>query len=92
MEAISRLLGRHGSSSSGKFSDDDVYPVHVLDADFAKLLMVCTLRFDGCLDAEKLHAGLVRLLEIGDWKKVGGRLRRNVGGPVSAPNNGLPIC
>jgi hypothetical protein len=36
------------------------------------------LRFNDVLDADKLHASLSRLLEIGDWKKVGGRLKLTV--------------
>lgn len=39
-----------------------------------------TLRFDDILDAEKLSAALSRLLEIGDWRKLGGRLRETVRG------------
>lgn len=69
-----------------QFTEDIVYPVHLHDANFAKVLMVCTMRFDSVLDAAKLHSSLTRLLEIGDWKKVGGRLRRNVGGPTETCN------
>ncbi|KAJ3475672.1 hypothetical protein NLG97_g9380 [Lecanicillium saksenae] len=78
MNSIANLFGwRRPLSGSLEFTDDLVYPVHLHDANFAKLLMACTMRFDGVLDAEKLHSALSRLLEIGDWKKVGGRLRRN---------------
>ncbi|KAF3760398.1 hypothetical protein M406DRAFT_343506 [Cryphonectria parasitica EP155] len=34
-----------------------------------------TMRFNDVLDAEKLHVSLSKLLEIGDWRKLGGRLR-----------------
>ncbi|KAK8009793.1 acyltransferase [Apiospora arundinis] len=34
-----------------------------------------TLCFNDVLDSDKLHSSLFRLLEIGDWRKVGGRLR-----------------
>lgn len=37
-----------------------------------------TLRFDDILDADKLGVALSQLLEIGDWRKLGGRLRRRV--------------
>jgi hypothetical protein len=47
----------------------DVYRAIVLDF---------SLRFDDVLDHEKLRLALVRLLEIGDWRKLGARLRRNV--------------
>jgi hypothetical protein len=34
------------------------------------------LRFDSALDSEKLQQSLKRLLEIGNWRQLGGRLRR----------------
>jgi hypothetical protein len=37
-----------------------------------------TLRFDDVLDSEKLGAALVRLMELGNWRKLGARLRMNV--------------
>jgi hypothetical protein len=40
--------------------------------------MAATHRFDDVLDAEKLRIGLVRLMELGNWGKLGGRLRENV--------------
>lgn len=58
---------------------DQILPVHDIDNRTATRTVLCwTLRFDDILDADKLHAPLVRLLEIRDWKKLGGRLRRNV--------------
>jgi hypothetical protein len=36
------------------------------------------MRFNDVLDAEKLHDALSELLEIGDWRKLGGRLRFKV--------------
>lgn len=81
METIRRIFGSLPTSAGlADFADDLVYPVHLHDANFVKLLMVCTLRFDSILDPQKLHSALTRLLEIGDWKKLGGRLRRNVSG------------
>ncbi|OAA80438.1 Chloramphenicol acetyltransferase-like domain protein [Akanthomyces lecanii RCEF 1005] len=53
--------------------EDDVYPIHLQDFNFRKLIMVCTLRFDHVLDAYKLHTALARLLEKSDWRKLGGR-------------------
>ncbi|KAJ6784639.1 hypothetical protein PWT90_04495 [Aphanocladium album] len=79
MSLLNFFHGRRQSlQDSSDFADDIIYPVHLQDANYAKLLMACTMRFDCVLDSEKLHAGLTRLLEIGDWRKVGGRLRRNV--------------
>ncbi|KAH7050156.1 hypothetical protein B0J12DRAFT_719045 [Macrophomina phaseolina] len=39
------------------------------------IFVAWTLCFNDVLDANKLHASLSSLLEIGDWRKVGGRLR-----------------
>ena len=38
------------------------------------------LRFNDVLDADKLHAALIRLLEMDGWRKLGGRFRLNVRG------------
>lgn len=65
-------------SAADEFADDDVYPIHLQDVNFRKIIMVCTMRFDHPLSADRLHAGLARLLEIGDWRKLGGRIRHNV--------------
>ncbi|EXF74678.1 hypothetical protein CFIO01_08748 [Colletotrichum fioriniae PJ7] len=56
---------------------DDVYPVHFFDdtKPFREMLLNWTLRFDDVLDAEKLNLSLSRLIEIGDWRKFGGRMR-----------------
>jgi hypothetical protein len=37
-----------------------------------------TFRFDDALDSGKVGASLARLLEIGDWRKLGARLRQTV--------------
>ena len=42
------------------------------------IVVTWTLCFNDVLDAGNLHASLSRLLEIGDWRKVGGRLRLKV--------------
>jgi hypothetical protein len=83
MEALQRLLG---VTPSRRFpplvESDDIYPVHMLDdtKTLRSIVVTWTLCFNDVLDAQKLHASLSRLLEIGDWKKVGGRLRLNVSG------------
>ncbi|KAK1981334.1 hypothetical protein LZ30DRAFT_592953 [Colletotrichum cereale] len=60
-----------------KVATDDVYPVHFFDdtKPFREMLLNWTLRFDDVLDAEKLHVSLAKLLDIGDWRKLGGRMR-----------------
>jgi hypothetical protein len=56
---------------------DDVYPTYMLDdtKTLRGLVLTWTLQFNDVLDAEKLHSSLSTLLEIGDWRKIGGRLR-----------------
>ncbi|OAA61972.1 Chloramphenicol acetyltransferase-like domain protein [Niveomyces insectorum RCEF 264] len=69
---------RHGASPPLPSTEsDDIYPVHMLDdtKTLRGIVVTWTLRFNDVLDANKLHASLARLLEIGDWKKLGGRLR-----------------
>lgn len=59
---------------------DDVYPLHMLDdtKGCREYFLAWTLRFNDVLDAQQLHDSLSRLLEIGDWRKLGGRLCFNV--------------
>ncbi|KFY15813.1 hypothetical protein V492_01742, partial [Pseudogymnoascus sp. VKM F-4246] len=56
----------------------DVYPLFMLDDNktLHGIVVAWTLRFNDVLDPNLLHSSLSRLLEIGDWRKVGGRLRR----------------
>lgn len=54
---------------------EDTYPLHALDdtktnRNFVNWMM----RFNDVLDVKKLNDALSRLLMIGDWKKLGGRL------------------
>ncbi|OOQ88464.1 hypothetical protein PEBR_12250 [Penicillium brasilianum] len=48
------------------------------------------LRFDSALDSEKLQQSLKQLLEIGNWRQLGGRLRRRDTNP-SACNYDLHV-
>ncbi|GAB0138198.1 hypothetical protein EsDP_00006439 [Epichloe bromicola] len=86
LDAISGLLGKPlGPSHSvrrspplvSKAESDDIYPVHMLDGSKAlrNIVLAWTLRFNDVLDADQVHGSLSRLLEIGDWRKIGGRLR-----------------
>lgn len=55
---------------------EDVYPLHALDDIKPNRMFVSwMMRFNDVLDAQLLDSALSRLLEIGDWKKLGGRLR-----------------
>jgi len=81
MDALRRLLrvspARHPPTT---VVGDDIFPVHMLDntKTLQDIVVTWTLRFNDVLDADKLHASLLRLLEIGEWRKVGGRLRSKV--------------
>jgi hypothetical protein len=78
MDLLRRFMGWPRQTHAPAFLDDEVYPLHLQDYTFRQLLMVSTLRFDEVLDAEKLRNALSQLLEIGDWRKLGGRLRSDV--------------
>jgi hypothetical protein len=82
MAALLRLItGSPGTKISPAIHDDDVvYPLHMLDdtKTLRSIVVAWTLRFDDVLDVEKLHKSLSRLLEIGDWRMIGGRLRLRV--------------
>lgn len=62
------------------FDSDDVYPMHLLDAgkSIREIACIWTLRFNDVLDPEKLHESLKTLLDMGDWRKLGGRIRQKV--------------
>lgn len=59
---------------------DEVVPMYDFDArpQVRDIIIGWTLRFDDILDADKLNVALSRLLEIGNWRKLGGRLRERV--------------
>ena len=80
MAAFLRLLGTSPARGPPPVENDVIYPVHMLDdtKTLRDIVVTWTLCFNDVLDAEKLCASLSRLLEIGDWRKVGGRLRLKV--------------
>ena len=81
METLRRLLGAAPARSQPPLVDtDEIYPAHMLDdtPTLRSIVVTWMLRFDDVLDADALHASLARLLEIGDWRKLGGRLRLDV--------------
>lgn len=79
MEAMQRLFGA-ARSPPPRVETDDIYPVHMLDdtKTLRGIVVTWTLRFDDVLDPVKLHKSLLQLLEMGDWRKIGGRLRMKV--------------
>lgn len=67
-----------GSASAGP--EDEVVQFRFWDDNdvMQKLVMEFTYRFDDVLDPEKLKSSLERLLQIGKWRQIGARFRKNV--------------
>jgi hypothetical protein len=81
MDTLRRLIGASPARlPPPPVESDDVYPIHMLDDSktLKSIVVTWTLCFNDVLDADKLHTSLSALLEIGDWRKVGGRLRLKV--------------
>lgn len=81
MQALSRLLSLFKAKEvSSKLDADEVYPLFFLDNLSTGRVIVLSeaLRFDAVLDPIKLRDGLTRLIQQGDWRKLGGRLRTQV--------------
>jgi hypothetical protein len=59
---------------------DTVIPFHFMDGNTVMQAMVLefTFRFDDVLEYHQLQSSLERLLEIGDWRKLGARIRMKV--------------
>lgn len=69
-----------GHTKPAVIPTDTIIPLHHLD-DISILRCIVndfTLRFDDVLDPGKLSAALERLLELGNWRKLGARLRLKV--------------
>jgi hypothetical protein len=69
----------------------DTYPLHLLDdTKFNRDCISWSMRFDDVLDAELLRDSLSELLDMGNWRKLGGRLRTKVFDTPLAP--ALLLC
>ncbi|KAG4271291.1 BCL5p [Fusarium proliferatum] len=84
MEALRSIFGLCAVTPRLPAETDAIYPLHMLDDIKTIRVTICTwtLRFNDVLDADKLHASLSSLLEMGDWRKIGGRLALNEKGKV----------
>ena len=82
------LVNQHkkifSSSASSSIEDDEIYPVHFIDqaAVIRSSLISYTFRYAHVLDAQQLRDALVNLLGSGQWRKLGGRLRRSVSAKI----------
>ena len=70
---------------------DTVVPMHFFDdnAINRSVLLYLTLRFDDVLDPERLLRALERLMELGDWRKLGARVRMTVSRAGPHAGNGV---
>ncbi|KAK4210763.1 hypothetical protein QBC37DRAFT_442535 [Rhypophila decipiens] len=74
--------GKHvqaGDLPDPKRPTDEVLVAHALDDARAlrDIIMGLAFRFDHVLDCDKILDALARLLEVGGWRRLGGRLRLN---------------
>ncbi|KAJ5787607.1 hypothetical protein N7457_002597 [Penicillium paradoxum] len=61
---------------------DEIIPLHFWNTAFCMTgtVLDVSLKFDNVLDLTKLRAALEQLMEIGDWRQLGARLRMNKDG------------
>lgn len=80
MDFIREMLGSKPQRQLPVVEGDEIFPTGVLDdvKMYREIMLAWTYCFNDVLDANKLHTSLSKLLEIGDWRKLGGRLRLNV--------------
>lgn len=79
MNWLLSLLGRT-TSRQHTATDFEVVPVHFIDnAPIIRTSIISyTFRYQQQLDPQQLHSSLSTLLNIGEWKKLRGFLRKNV--------------
>lgn len=80
LELLRAIFGGGQPQRPPHVPTDEILPVHDFDArpQVRDIIIGWTLRFDDVLDADKLNGALSRLLELGNWRKLGGRLRQRV--------------
>ncbi|KUI63047.1 hypothetical protein VP1G_10171 [Cytospora mali] len=78
------IFGRGKLTRPARVPTDEVLPLHEFDGrmQVRSIIMGWTMRFDDILDADKLNTTLCQLLEIGAWRKLGGRLREREDGKL----------
>ncbi len=61
-------------------STDTVIPIHFFDDHpiFRRVVLYNLLAFDDVLNVDKLHTTLTRLVQRDTWRKLGGRVRKDV--------------
>lgn len=83
-------LGLAAPAPPARVPTDEILAMYDFDArpQIRNIIIGWTLRFDDILDADKLGVSLSQLLEIGDWRKLGGRLRAKVRDDICAAASG----
>ncbi|KAK3940297.1 hypothetical protein QBC46DRAFT_385795 [Diplogelasinospora grovesii] len=73
-----------GRSQPPRVPTDDVLPARFFDDSpvVKAVVMRWMVRFDDVFDAEHLRRSLARLLEMGSWRRLGGRFRLNKQGKL----------
>ncbi|QBZ66665.1 hypothetical protein PoMZ_13648 [Pyricularia oryzae] len=73
------LLKHMGPRRVANVPTDDVFQLNAIDqvGAISNMMGWTMLKFDQVLDPVKLQETLVSLIKTGDWRKLGGRLRRN---------------
>lgn len=63
-----------------KTPTDEVVPFHLIDGMdmYRSITLAVTFRIHDVLDTKKLYHSLCTLIESDGWKRVGGRVRKNV--------------
>lgn len=78
--SMKSLLKHTGPRRVANVPTDDVFQLNAIDqvGAISNMMGWTMLKFDQVLDPVKLQETLVSLIKTGDWRKLGGRLRRNV--------------
>ncbi|RAL15386.1 uncharacterized protein BO97DRAFT_384479 [Aspergillus homomorphus CBS 101889] len=81
---IFSLFGKARPPHPETFPTDTIVPIGFWDGRSYQhsICMEVTYRFDDVLDVERLNHSLTRLLQLGEWHKLGARLRRNDAGQL----------
>ncbi|KAI9035563.1 uncharacterized protein KD926_003265 [Aspergillus affinis] len=85
LEAVRYWLGSAKQTSRRNDLDPyEAFPVHFIDQAgiIRDSIITYTFRYNYILEPTKLQDALVRLLQSGDWRKMSGRLRRQIDGQL----------
>lgn len=81
MEILRKLysFGSSGENVVDLYEDDEIYHLHMLDQPRGMGgFMVLSMLFNDQLDPNVLYDSLSKLITMGDWRKMGGRIKISV--------------